>query len=74
MQDSSEQTTKNNEATPEAQHNGDEEFFEDVNVDFEGDFEEGSELRFSPGGGFRYVLFLFISTYFIKRVNELYCI
>lgn len=55
MQDSGEQTLKNNEAIPQEQPNAEEEFFEDGNVEFEGEFEEGSEIRFSPGGGFRYV-------------------
>ena len=55
MQDSGEETLTNNEVTSKEQPNVEEEFFEDGNVDFEGEFEEGSEIRFSPGGGFRYV-------------------
>lgn len=60
MEDSTEEAMKNTEATPQEQPTAEEEFCEDGNIEFEGEFEEGSDFGFSPpGGGFRYV-FLFI--------------
>lgn len=53
MQDSGEESLKNTEVSPKEQTHTEDEFFEDGNVEFDGEFEEGSEFRFSPG--FRYV-------------------
>lgn len=58
MEVSSEESTKNTEVTPQEPPNVEEEFFEDGNIEFEGEFEEGSDFGFSPGGGFRYVTYL----------------
>lgn len=57
MEVSSEEVNKSAEATPQEQPNPDEEFFEDGNADFEGEFEAPSDFAFPPGGGFRYVSF-----------------
>lgn len=58
MEVSSEESTKNTEVPPQEQSNANEEFFEDGNIEFEGEFEEGSDFGFSSGGGgFRYVIF-----------------
>lgn len=55
MEVSSEESNKQSaEATPQEQPNAEEEFFEDTNVEFEGEFEEASaDFTFPPGGGFR---------------------
>lgn len=57
MEVSSEEPTKAVEATPQEQSNVDEEFTADGNIEQEGEFEEGSDFGFSPGGGFRYATF-----------------
>lgn len=58
MEVSSEESIKTTEVTPQEQSNVEEEFFEDGNIEMEGEFEEGSDFGFSPGGGFRYVFFI----------------
>lgn len=57
MEVTSEEPTKIAEATPQEQPSADEEFTADGNIEQEGEFEEGSDFGFSPGGGggFRYV-------------------
>ncbi len=56
MEVTSEESVKPVEAIPQEQSASVEEFAEDGNIELEGEFEEGSDFGFSPGGGgFRYV-------------------
>lgn len=64
MEAPSEESIKNVEVAPQESSNVEEEFFEDGNIEFEGEFEEGSDFGFSPG--FRYV-----PSYLLNLINRL---
>lgn len=51
MDDSSEEILKNSEAAPQEHISAEDEFFEDGNAEFEGEFEENTDFRSGGGGG-----------------------